>query len=66
VYVQIEADFMVTYRLQAEIEDPALSAFSNFNAVHNVWPFWRQHVFDIVQRGELPNIEVPLFAGTKS
>lgn len=66
VQFEIEADFLVRYRIAEEVQDEALDAFSRFNAVHNVWPFWRQHVFDIVQRGRLPHLEVPLFAGVNS
>ncbi len=66
IYVQIEAEFVVVYEVIGEIEDSAISLFANFNAVHNAWPFWRQHVFDLVQRARLPQIEVPLFSGVKS
>ena len=66
VQFEIEADFLVRYQMAGELEESALDVFSNFNSVHNVWPFWRQHVFDIVQRGRLPHLEVPLFSGSKS
>lgn len=66
IYVQIEAEFVVVYEVLDDIDETAISLFANFNAVHNVWPFWRQHVFDIVQRARLPQIEVPLFSGVKS
>lgn len=66
VQFEIEADFVVRYQMSGPLEESALDVFSNFNSVHNVWPFWRQHVFDIVQRGRLPHLEVPLFAGAKS
>lgn len=62
-FIEIEADFIVQYLLLDEVPDDALKAFSEFNGVHNAWPFWRQHVFDVVQRGNLPKIEVPLFSG---
>jgi hypothetical protein len=63
VYFRVEAEFMAEYRILDEVAPEALRAFAEFNAVHNIWPFWRQHVFDIVQRGELPKLEVPFFAG---
>lgn len=59
----IEADFVVEYRIVKEVSDDAIQAFVDFNAVHNVWPFWRQHVFDVVQRGHLPQLQVPFFPG---
>lgn len=63
VYFYIEADFMVEYELKDAVDQEALKAFADFNAVHNVWPFWRQHVYDIVSRGQVPRLDVPLFAG---
>lgn len=66
VQFEIEADFLVRYAMSEVIEESALDTFANLNSVHNAWPFWRQHVFDIVQRGRLPQLEVPLFAGITS
>ncbi len=62
IYYAIEADYRVEYALTSDAEGDALAAFAQINAVHNVWPFWRQHVFDIVQRGRLPQLEVPLYS----
>jgi hypothetical protein len=63
VYIEIEADFIAEYEITAPISEEAIKAFTGFNAVHNVWPFWRQHVFDVVQRARLQAIDVPLFSG---
>ena len=63
VLVRIQANFIVQYEMLAEPSEESLQAFAKFNAVHNVWPFWRQHVFDIVQRGSLPKVDIPLFSG---
>ena len=65
VYTQIEADFIAFYLVESTLTDAHFQAFSEFNSLHNVWPFWRQHVFDIVQRGRLPTIDIPLMAGKK-
>lgn len=65
IYLLIEAEYVVIYQITEEIDESAIASFADFNAVHNVWPFWRQHVFDIVQRGRLPQIEIPLFSGIK-
>lgn len=62
IYYAIEADYRVEYALTSDAEGDALAAFAQINAVHNVWPFWRQHVFDIVQRGRLQQLEVPLYS----
>jgi hypothetical protein len=63
IYLEIEADFVAQYEVGAAISEDAIRAFASFNAVHNVWPFWRQHVYDIVNRGRLQPIDVPLYSG---
>ena len=63
VYFGIEADYLVIYELVAEVSEDALKAFSEFNSVHNVWPFWRQHAFDLVAQARLPQLQIPLFSG---
>lgn len=63
IYVEIEAVYCAEYSVLKDVSEEAIKAFAQFNAVHNVWPFWRHHVFDTVQRGRLPHIEVPLFSG---
>lgn len=65
IFAFIEADYIVDYRIKSDLKEEALKAFAEFNAVHNVWPFWRQHVFDVVDKGRLPRIQVPFFAGLK-
>lgn len=62
VYFYIEADFVVEYELLHEVDEDALKVFADYNSIHNVWPFWRQHVFDIVQRSRLPHLDIPLFS----
>jgi preprotein translocase subunit SecB len=59
----IEADYLVEYRIKSELSGDAAKAFAHFNGVHNVWPFWRQHVFTMVEQGRLPHIDIPLFTG---
>jgi preprotein translocase subunit SecB len=63
VYFGIEADYFVVYDMICPISQDALTAFADFNAVHNVWPFWRQHVFDLIGKARLPTLQVPLFTG---
>ena len=62
VYVEIEADFLALYEILSPLDKKHMRAFSKFNGVHNVWPFWRQYVFDMVQRGDLPEIDIPLYS----
>jgi hypothetical protein len=63
VVFTLEATFAADYFV---IRPPAAEGFNefvNFNCVHNVWPFWRQHVHDTLRRAALPILVVPLFAG---
>lgn len=62
---EIEAEFVVDYGCDKALADEAVKAFAELNCVHIVWPFWRQHVFDIVARANLPPFEVPLLSGTR-
>ncbi|HAI58916.1 MAG TPA: hypothetical protein DCM32_03455 [Xanthomonadaceae bacterium] len=63
VVVEIDARFLVLYETQQTVGEEAMEIFAKLNAVHIVWPFWRQHVFDLVQRAQLPKLEIPLLAG---
>jgi hypothetical protein len=63
IYLEIEADFVAQYELKNSLTEDAIKVFASYNAVHNVWPFWRQHVYDIVNRGRLGPIDVPLYSG---
>jgi preprotein translocase subunit SecB len=57
---QVEATFRVDYELKNDVNEEALKEFAHFNAVHNVWPFWRQFVFSTTNQAHLPCPEIPL------
>jgi len=57
---QIEATFRVDYELKDDVSEESLKEFAHFNAVHNVWPFWRQFVFSTTNQAHLPCPEIPL------
>lgn len=63
VLYALEATFAVDYEILEQMPEEHVSSFANFNSVHNVWPFWRQHVYDTLKRASLPVPEVPFFAG---
>jgi hypothetical protein len=65
VLFRLEATFRADYQLTGEVSKEALQEFIRYNATHNVWPFWRQHVFDVVSRAELTEIQVGLFPARK-
>lgn len=60
---ELTASFAVHYRVMQTPPDEELQGFFQFNSVHNVWPFWRQHVYDTLKRASLPVVEVPFFSG---
>ncbi len=62
---EITADFVVDYDSKEQVSAEAMKAFAEINSVHLLWPFWRQHVYDVVARARLPNVDVPLLAGVK-
>ena len=57
----IRGEYRVDYLEAKELTDNELDAFTEFNSVHNVWPFWRQHVHETISRASLPRITIPLF-----
>ena len=57
---QIEATFRIDYELKSNVDETVLTEFAHFNAVHNVWPFWRQFVFTTTNQAHLPCPEIPL------
>lgn len=59
---EISARFLLVYQCKQPLNTAQLDALTD-NFVHNAWPFWRQHVYDLVQRGRMPRIDVPLFGG---
>lgn len=57
----IHGVYRVDYGERERLSRDELATFSQYNSVHNVWPFWRQHVFDMVSRASLPRITIPFF-----
>lgn len=59
---RIEATFRADYEMKNDLGDEALQEFMRYNVLHNVWPFWREYVFNLVQRADLPDIAIPLYS----
>ena len=57
----IRAEYRVDYLEARKLTESELDAFTQFNSVHNVWPFWRQHVYETVSKASLPQITIPFF-----
>ena len=65
VFVEIEADFILDYAITDKtVSREALEKFVEVNVLHNIWPFWRQHVYDVRQRALLPQINIGFFPPT--
>ena len=58
----IRATYRVDYLEAQQLTENELDAFTQFNAVHNVWPFWRQHVCETVSKASLPRVTIPFFS----
>lgn len=58
----IVARFRLTYRLDTEDPpDPGdVEQFAHWNAMFNAWPYWREFVASIINRGQLPRFVVPV------
>lgn len=65
VYYGVEATFRVDYLQKDKLSAREAEEFSNFNAVHNVWPFWREHVLTSLRNADLPLLKVALMRGAK-
>ncbi|MGO4700304.1 hypothetical protein [Dyella sp. 2RAB6] len=61
----VEATFAVEYRIVHPLPDEKMPDFIEFNCAHNVWPFWREHVFGTMRAASLPVLNVPFFPGKK-
>lgn len=62
VYAEITADYLAEYLIVGDIPPmEALDEFSNFNAIHNVYPFWREMVFSTAKNARLPKIFISLY-----
>ena len=57
--ITIRAEYRVDYLEAKELTESELDAFTQYNSVHNVWPFWRQHVYETVSKASLPQITIP-------
>lgn len=58
----IGARLRLTYSLDnpAEATEQELEQFCHHNAMFNAWPYWREFVSSIVNRGQLPRFVVPV------
>lgn len=56
----VKASFRAEYIVLKELTVEESQEFCKHNAVHNVWPFWRMHVFNTLKLACLPQLNIPL------
>jgi hypothetical protein len=62
-YYTIEAEFVAHYQfVDGDLSEEAIKAFAEYNAKHNIWPFWREYVFAICQRARISPPEIGLYS----
>lgn len=61
VLAEIKACFVAEYIQTGEASQEALDEFIQFNTVHNVWPFWREHAFRVSAETRLPRPQIGLY-----
>lgn len=64
VLLLVEATFTLSYQLKSrdDILTDDLSVFAKINALHNVWPYWREFVQNITMRMGIPPVTLKLKA----
>lgn len=43
-----------------ELNENALKEFIQFNSLHNIWPFWREHALRVASLANLPKPQIQL------
>jgi hypothetical protein len=60
--LMIDAGFQITYGLKSAegVTHEQMQDFGQINALHNVWPYWREFVQTMTGRMGLPALKIPL------
>lgn len=56
----ISACFLAKYLQRYEVSEDALNEFIQYNSLHNVWPFWREHALRTASLADLPRPQINL------
>ncbi len=65
--VEIKADFNAVYDLKEELSEEEIETFSEYSALYNVWPYWREFVQNTCYRMNMPPLKIPfLCRGTET
>ncbi|TMM46085.1 preprotein translocase subunit SecB [Colwellia ponticola] len=55
----IEAEFVVEYLIENDLDDDCLNEFALKNASFHVWPYWRELVSAQCERMQMPRVIMP-------
>ncbi|MGA9762399.1 MAG: hypothetical protein WBQ14_08255 [Gaiellaceae bacterium] len=56
------ARFRLLYEIKpgVPLEAADLNQFANWNAVFNIWPYWREHLASVIGSANLPQFTLPI------
>jgi preprotein translocase subunit SecB len=59
---ELVAEFRVTYDVASvdPLDDDDVNQFAHWNAVFNVWPYWREYLASTLNRAGLPRFVAPV------
>jgi hypothetical protein len=57
--LEIKADFNAVYGFSGELTEDEVEYFSKYNAMYNVWPYWREFVQNTCYRMNVPALKIP-------
>jgi len=58
---EIESCFIAKYEKKGDVSEDAINEFMEYNVIHNVWPFWREHAFRMSLEAKLPHPLISLY-----
>lgn len=56
----VEADFIVEYLMDGELDKEAIDEFALTNASYHAWPYWRELVMNQSERLRMPRVALPM------
>ncbi|MBN1274657.1 MAG: protein-export chaperone SecB [Candidatus Aminicenantes bacterium] len=64
--INIESEFCLVYKIKEGFDEEFFNTFKEINLPVNSWPFFREFVFNITARMNIPPLTIPLFLRTLS
>ena len=63
---EVEACIAAKYKVKEPLSEDEVTHFSEYNSMHNVWPFWREHAFRVSREARLPIPNIPFYTNHES